>query len=199
MGTETAFTILTSLLSILGLVYLFFWRYKALCTDSFRQKLFELRDELFDYAADGNISFDHPAYGTLRKTINGYIRFAHKTTAWHGLIFAVFFWTQDRKQMMESYEGNWNKGLASLTPEAKQRMQSLRRRLEKVALVYCILSAPELMLLLLPIVLILLLILLFVGLLMRIGLSVADSRIPEWANLRKRLAVADDVAMLYGA
>jgi hypothetical protein len=48
--------------------------------DSFRQKMFALRDELFDYAESGNLSFDHPAYVELRSLMNGMIRFAHRLT-----------------------------------------------------------------------------------------------------------------------
>ncbi len=48
--------------------------------DGFRQEMFAIRDELFDYAADGNIAFDHPAYMLLRKQMNGLIRYGHQLT-----------------------------------------------------------------------------------------------------------------------
>jgi hypothetical protein len=48
--------------------------------DRFRSKLFNLRDELFDYAADGNIEFDDARYGTLRMWLNALIRMAHRVT-----------------------------------------------------------------------------------------------------------------------
>jgi hypothetical protein len=35
---------------------------------------------MFDYAADGNISFNDPAYALLRKSMNGFIRYAHTLT-----------------------------------------------------------------------------------------------------------------------
>lgn len=60
---------------ILWLSWHFLWR-KA-CQERFRQKLFELRDELFDYAHSGKISFKDPAYVLLRCNINGMIRFSH--------------------------------------------------------------------------------------------------------------------------
>jgi hypothetical protein len=44
----------------------------------FRQRVFQLRDELFDFAAEGHISFDDPANGVLRGSMNSMIRFAHK-------------------------------------------------------------------------------------------------------------------------
>lgn len=56
----------------------YFWFYRDYCIDRTRQKLFAIRDELFDFAADGNISFDDPAYGFLRRSLNGVIRFTYK-------------------------------------------------------------------------------------------------------------------------
>jgi hypothetical protein len=76
------FTVLTSLISILGLVYLIFWVYRGYKVDSFRQKMFYLRNELFDDAARGEIDFSHPSYQILRTTMNGFIRFAHKLDFW---------------------------------------------------------------------------------------------------------------------
>jgi hypothetical protein len=66
------------LIAALWLLY-FVW-FKEYMGDCTRQKLFEVRDELFDYAADGNISFDDEAYLTARTTINGVIRFAHNAS-----------------------------------------------------------------------------------------------------------------------
>jgi hypothetical protein len=42
--------------------------------DRFRQDVFGLRDELWDFAASGQISFDDPAYRLLRQLMNGFIR-----------------------------------------------------------------------------------------------------------------------------
>ncbi len=48
--------------------------------DVFRQRVFVVRDELWDYAAAGNISFEDPAYRLLRQSMNGIIRYAHQLT-----------------------------------------------------------------------------------------------------------------------
>lgn len=54
------------------------WR--AYARDAFRQRVFALRDQLFDYAAAGNIEFNHPAYWRLRLMMNNTIRFSHRIT-----------------------------------------------------------------------------------------------------------------------
>jgi hypothetical protein len=57
--------------------------------DLFREKLFELRDGLFDQAAAGKLSFDEPAYLMLRSEINASIYSAHMLTFGHLLWFAI--------------------------------------------------------------------------------------------------------------
>src|SRR5579862_226779 len=69
--------------SVIGLAVLWFiWYYgiRLVLLARFRQKLFGIRDRLFDYAAEGNIEFSDPAYGSLRSMMNSLIRFAHKVT-----------------------------------------------------------------------------------------------------------------------
>ena len=58
--------------------------------DALRQRLFDLRGDLFDYAASGAISFDHPAYGMLRTRINRLIRFAHRFSSTQLLLVVTF-------------------------------------------------------------------------------------------------------------
>lgn len=63
-------------LVILWVLILYCWPGYVL--DRVRQELFSLRDELFDAAASGAVSFESPAYRTLRDLMNGMIRFAHR-------------------------------------------------------------------------------------------------------------------------
>src|SRR6185437_15030162 len=64
-----------------------FWRNYRI--DKFRDDLFALRNELFDYAAKGGISFDEPAYGILRNTMNGLLRYAERISFTHTLLVSV--------------------------------------------------------------------------------------------------------------
>lgn len=72
-----------------------FWYWLSLYRDYrvsvFRQNLFALRDQLFDLAAQGDVGFDNPAYTTLRRQLNGFIRFGDRISiTWIiGIMFAV--------------------------------------------------------------------------------------------------------------
>jgi len=74
-----------------GLGLLFFgysFMYVRTRLDNFREHLFSLRDELFDYMWKNDIPYSMPAYGMLRNVLNGNIRFARKT--W---LFSLWFMT----------------------------------------------------------------------------------------------------------
>lgn len=62
---------------ILVVVLPMYNRYRV---DYLRTQLFAIRDELFDSAARGEVSFDSKAYQTSRTILNGMIRFAHKAS-----------------------------------------------------------------------------------------------------------------------
>ncbi len=70
-------TIITAI-SLAGVYVMFFWVLRSYQVDAFRQRMFALRDEWFDYADSGGISFEHAAYRNVRNMMNGHIRFAHR-------------------------------------------------------------------------------------------------------------------------
>jgi hypothetical protein len=73
-------TVVQSILSLIVLAFIIFALWPVQRVDHFRQQMFALRDELFDFALDGNIRFDDPAYKLLRSLMNGLIRHAHNLT-----------------------------------------------------------------------------------------------------------------------
>jgi len=76
-------TVILALKSVLGLMLIWvfvFYFWKDYCLDTFREDVFTIRDDLFLYAADGNVSFDDPAYTLLRGRLNLSLRYAHELT-----------------------------------------------------------------------------------------------------------------------
>lgn len=93
-------------LIIVGLVaWCFFqWPYRRYRLDLYRQRLFVIRDELFDEAAKGTLPFDSLAYRGTRDLLNRYIRYGHR--------YSLLYWLLVLKS---------GKGL--LTPEVAQRVE----------------------------------------------------------------------------
>lgn len=79
--TAHVFVLVIETLVCAALLVWFFSRpWQSLWTAVSRQHLFELRDRLFDIAADERIEFSDPVYCRLREYLNGCIRFTHKIT-----------------------------------------------------------------------------------------------------------------------
>lgn len=90
--------------------------------DAFRQEMFIMRDELFDYAAAGNISFDDPAYRLLRRSMNGFIRYAHQLT-----FFRISMTMVELKLARKTSESKW-------TEEWRNSLQKVRDTQVRIAL-----------------------------------------------------------------
>ena len=96
--------------------------------DGFRQKMFSIRDEMFDYAADGKISFDHPAYVMLRHQMNGFIRHGHQLTVFRCLMTLAIRKVQGA-DLDTSWHSEWEKSLDSLqSDEIRGVLRSFHQR-----------------------------------------------------------------------
>ena len=193
MTNQTYLAAIASLISLLGICYLLLWRYRSVSMDFFRQKMFELRDELFDYAANGHIGFDHSAYAVLRNTMNGYLQFGHRFTALQALAFFVLLSKEDKAYMQtHSFESVWSRAVKTLNAESKQQLEVYRDRMHTLAMTYIVISSPICLLILVPI-LAALMVVLVVG---RLWKFVDASSL--WASIRQRFNKTDNVALIYG-
>jgi hypothetical protein len=147
MSEMSLTTALASLVSIAGLWILLFWLYRDLCVDKFRQDMFTLRDELFDAARAGAIGFDHPAYGLLRRTMNGFIRFAHRFTLLQALLMVAIARDADQaNENIESFPAQWNDATRDVSLETSQILTRYRFRMNVLVVRYVLVSSPILLL-----------------------------------------------------
>jgi hypothetical protein len=92
--------------------------------DALRNRLFALRDDLFDYASAGNVEFDEPAYFKLRGVINSLIRFAHRLTFTRfllGFTFTSWKGCGAHGNLLEE----WYKAVEVLPAEQQQRLKEI--------------------------------------------------------------------------
>jgi hypothetical protein len=129
-----------SLTSLAILWAFLFWLYKDFCVDSFRQKVFALRDELFDAACHKQIPFDHKAYGRLRVTMNGAIRFAHELSLAH-FLFVVL---RHHSSMNNTYGYNakLSEEMKDLSDEKKEIFYSFQKKFSVLLLKHIFVSSP---------------------------------------------------------
>jgi hypothetical protein len=122
--------VISSGLSLIGLAWLFLWPYRDYRRDLFRTRLFAIRAELFDGAADGKIGFNHPAYGLLRSTLNGFLRFGPHVGTLRLLAMAMVV---DARAFAPEcdFDYRWREAFKSLTEEQRGWLLGLREEMHK--------------------------------------------------------------------
>lgn len=127
--------------SLAALVYMFGFLFRKYHIDAFRQRIFAIRDELFDYAAAGNISFDDPAYKMLRNLMNGYIRFGHRLSLLHIFIVMGLMFRSRHSSDLKHFEHQFTYSLAALTPETRDALTMYRERAEMNVLYFLLVGS----------------------------------------------------------
>lgn len=109
--------------------------------------MFALRDELFDYAASGKISFSHPAYRLLRQSMNGYIRYAHRLSFFRLLLTVLHWKTLGQTPDLKWLRG-WEQSINTLAPEVRNDLLAFHNRSMDLAVKRVVTGSPVLLTLL---------------------------------------------------
>lgn len=131
-------TLLLALINILIFYFLWFWGYRQYFTHSFRHELFSLRDKLFAFAAEGNISFKNKAFLKRWQEINSMIRHANDT---HIFLFTSLALTYKNRKMVEEYNEILNREYSNLQENQRSFLESIRKEQMKLFLYYLIKSS----------------------------------------------------------
>ena len=153
MTNPAAVTVLGSYLSILLLTVWFFWLYRDYRMDLLRQRLFTLRDELFDVARGEELPFEHPAYGLLRTTLNGFIRFGGRL----GMVMVLWLvWRRPDKVLADAGVGGfverWSESSRELSAVTRDKLGSIITRMHLLVLEHLVFTSLTLLLSLVPLV-----------------------------------------------
>lgn len=130
---------------VAGFFLLAQWREYRL--DALRQRLFEVRDRLFDLGLSGQVPFDHPAYGQMRKSINGMIRFAHRISFFR-LIFVSFASPALMRGSVELPSTVLQKRASDLPEDARATLMAVHREMWVTVTRHMITGSPLLLLVL---------------------------------------------------
>lgn len=120
MTLDQLFTIAQSTVATAVLLWMLFSCLPSLRLDVFRQKMFTVRDELFDYACAGNIGFDHPAYRLLRKSMNGFLRYGHRLSLFQLVITSCRWHFADEKPV-SLWHTQWQEAISSIEDDAVKK------------------------------------------------------------------------------
>jgi hypothetical protein len=145
MSVKDLANIAQSSLCVAAIVFVLFKFWSEARLDAFRQKMFALRDEVFDFAANGEIAFDSPAYRLLRQSMNGMIRYAHQLTFFRVCITHVEINILASPPKTEWSE-KWARALEGLpTDEARKKMIAFHARAMDLVMYRLIFGSPLLL------------------------------------------------------
>jgi hypothetical protein len=116
-----------------------FWRNYRI--DKFRDELFALRNELFDYAAKGGVSFDEPAYGILRNTMNGLLRYAERISFMHTVLANTVQRLRPNPVYAKMFQ-MWPLALNRLEEPQRDAIQRFNARLRSILIQHVVTSSP---------------------------------------------------------
>lgn len=121
------------LLLILAIYFVWLHYYKKYQLDLYRQDIFRIRDDLFLFAAQGNISFDNDAYILARTYLNGSIRFAERSSLLRIIIMRIKF-EEHRPEFQKKLENT----LKELTTDQKNAVsKALNKTVNRTVLYIC--------------------------------------------------------------
>ena len=148
---QTVIIALQTLISLSLLGFGLFFLHRDFFIERFRDGLFQLRGELFDFAASGGIPFAHPAYGLLRTILNGHIRFAHQLSILRLLSWG-FELGRDRvgQQEVVSFSRRWADSISTLDDGVRQELLRIRGSMHRLVFRQLLVMSPLFFLAILP-------------------------------------------------
>lgn len=139
-------------LALLVLGFLFFWLYRDYRVDLYRQRLFALRDELWDFAAAGDIEFDHPAHRVIRARLNGLIRFAHVLSLTWLVAAMAFRAMRPLPEIDKITHQELERALASTPPPTEAKLRRIHDGSLLLAMEHIVFISPVFWLMGLPVI-----------------------------------------------
>lgn len=125
MNYEIYIHALYGLITLSIFLLFFYWRWQLYVTDVTRQRLFELRDRLFDYALDHKEFRDSPTSKEIRELLNGMIRFAHEIDIAHVFMQGAFIYFGKKRILVKKAAASVEQLLNSVPDSDKDFVRKL--------------------------------------------------------------------------
>ena len=127
------------LVAIAAIWWFFYGPYQKYRVDKARYHLFVIRDELFDQARAGVMSFDDQAYRIARTNINGALRFIEYYTWFYLLMMLIKYRREEEfREIVTGYRTNYADALRKVDADARQVVEKSLKNMVLVVLAYCV-------------------------------------------------------------
>lgn len=139
MTSLSAFLYLVTLAGIAG-IGVYSAAVRAYQRDAFRQQAFKMRDRLFDYAADGHVAFNDPAYYQLRLNMNRMIQFSHRLNFGEALLPMIILRGQQARPSASFLA--WQQAVAEKPAEVREELKNIHHDFQELVIVHLIVTTP---------------------------------------------------------
>ncbi len=136
-------------LALFVLWYLIFFCIRPYRVEALRQRLFAVRDNVFDYVAaqprerQSSISFEDRAYVYLRRSLNAFIRYADRLTLTH-LLLSYVACPKPRRPVADRAMAEWEDALNALPSESRQVLRAAHSRAMALVTKHILTGSPVL-------------------------------------------------------
>lgn len=127
---------LVSVLALFGLWIAVYYLWRDYRNDSFREDIFSIRDAMFLWAAQDNISFGHPAYRILRDRMNTLLRHGHELTLTRMVLILMTHSVEKPEALVR-----WETALETLPEEIQEKMKEFNVRVTIFVLQHVVLHS----------------------------------------------------------
>jgi len=141
MNVAALTAVAESAVLLMGIGAILFWLWSSVRLDCFRQEIFAIRDELFDYASSGSIAFSHPAYRLLRQSMNGFIRYGHQLSFYQFVMTWVAWKAREGNQSF-NWKTKWEAALDSLDEPTRKDLLTFHERATMCVIERIVLGSP---------------------------------------------------------
>jgi hypothetical protein len=130
-------------ISVIAFVAVFQYVFVPTLLDGFRDRLFELRRELFTIMMSGRIAPTDVAYVSLRRLLNGCIRFAGRLTFVRGFIGPALALSIMNRKSLRRAEAEHVRALGAIEDaELRNELKKLYDRTGTAIFAHVVLSSP---------------------------------------------------------
>lgn len=126
MTIQNSYIAVAAIVSIALLWWFYVGEYRRYRVDLLRDRLFAIRQRLFDLAVSDEIQFDHPAYGMTRNFLNGMIFMADRFTVPYLSVVLFCLSVREVRSATDSHEERLREAMSALPAGTRNRILELR-------------------------------------------------------------------------
>jgi hypothetical protein len=150
MAGEAGAAVFSTGLALAGMWIFFYWGFRDYRLDLCKQRILELRGELFDMAHEGKLTFDDPTYITFRRVLDGGVHFCHRLRLLDILMFHVFASNPEMHASAKDFDERWVQNAERHDADSRRQLRIIRDQFHNTVVELVAFTSPLLVVTLVP-------------------------------------------------